>query len=328
MTLRPLRIRTSGLAVAALLALVACGGGGTKPTEPVEPVAEQPQEPTPPVEPVKEPPPPVEPAPGPKPVIHAFTASEQGFLVSSYAVVDNGEVLLVDAQMIKPDAEKFIEMVKALGAPVKTIFITHAHPDHYLGLEWVTAAFPEAKVVATRSTSEAIAAGGKDTLAYLKSRKFIGGTMKAVLPASVVVPTALDGASVTVGRTLLEILTYPEAESAAANALFEPTTGAFFAGDLVSNNVHLWLRDKPPAGWIAAMTDLDGRPQIKAVYPGHGEPGGPELFGATLAYLKSFDDAIKAAKNQKTLIAAVKAAYPNHRLPAIITFAAPTYFKK
>src|SRR5262245_32054150 len=100
-------VRTFG--VAAVLAITACGGGGSKPTQPVEPVAEPvaDKEPAPPAEPVKsEPAPPEEPKKGPKPEIHAYTASEQGFLVSSYAVVDNGEALLVDAQMIKPEAEK------------------------------------------------------------------------------------------------------------------------------------------------------------------------------------------------------------------------------
>jgi glyoxylase-like metal-dependent hydrolase (beta-lactamase superfamily II) len=310
--------------------LVACGGGGgnkpdTTPT-PVETSTTTPDPAPKPVEPA--PVKPEEPKPVPAPEIHAFTASEQGFLVSSYAVVHGDEVLLVDAQMIQPEAEKFIEMVKGLGKPVKTIFITHAHPDHYMGLEWITAAFPDAKVVAAAPVSEAIGKKGADTLKLMKSQKYMGGTLKAVLPSKVVTPDPLADTFVMVGEARLEMLTYPEAESSSAHVLFEPKSGALITGDLVFNNVHLWLKDTKPPGWITALKDLDGRPEIKAVYPGHGEPGGPELIGASLAYLQKFEEAVTASKNQKTLIAAVKAAFPDYRLPAIVAFGAPTYFKK
>src|SRR4029079_2542463 len=121
---------------------------------------------------------------------------------------------------------------------------------------------------------------------------------------------------------------YPNAEAPGQTALFEPKTGTLISGDLVYNKVHHWLKDTPPEGWIAALKDLDGRPEIKAVYPGHGEPGGPELIGASLEYLQKFQEAVAASKKQKDLIAKVKADFPDYRLPAIITFAAPTYFKK
>lgn len=323
------RLWISAIFVAAL----GCGGGTQSTPAPAEPAVAVPTAPaaTPPAEaaPAVAPaPPPADIEPVPAIDVHPFLASEQSFLVSSYVVVADGEALLVDAQMIQPDVEKLIAMIQELGVPLKTIFITHAHPDHYMGLAWLVAAFPEAKVVATAATAETIAAQGEATLKTMKSTKYMGGTLKKLLPAKVVAPTALEGSAVTVGKAKLEILTYPQAESAAANVLFEASTGTLITGDLVYDKVHLWLKDEKPAGWIAALADLDGRPQIKHVYPGHGEPGGPELISACLEYLKAFDAAVTESKKQKELIAAVKAKFPDYRLPAIVTLAAPSYFKK
>lgn len=324
------RVRSLQLAVLGVI-FVACGGGGKKSADST-PTPVDTAKPAPPAD--KEP---VPPAPDPVPVtkvapapieVHAYTASEQGFLVSSYAVVQNKEILLVDSQMIQPEAEKFIEMVKGLDGTVKTIWITHAHPDHYMGLEWVTAAFPDAKVYAAPTVAESIKNNGEATLKFIGSSKYMGGTLKKLLPTKVVVPEAYDKDSLPIGEQQMLVIAYPNAEAAGQTALFEATTGTLISGDLVYNKVHHWLKDTPPDGWIAALKDLDGRPEIKAVYPGHGEPGGPELIGASLAYLQKFQEDVAASKKQKDLIAKVKADFPDYRLPAIVTFAAPSYFKK
>jgi glyoxylase-like metal-dependent hydrolase (beta-lactamase superfamily II) len=301
-------------ALALALALAGCKKGEEKKPQPDKPAVAE----------VKDPPPPPAPTAA---EVHAYTASENGFLVSSYAVVDNGEILLVDSQLIQPEVEKFIEMVKGLSGKVTTIYITHPHADHYLGLEWLSAAFPEAKVVASPATAEEIKATGEGTLAFLKSKDFFGGALAPVLAAKVVVPEPHAGDTIKIGGTELKILTFPEAESTSAHTLFDSTTGSLFMGDLAYNNVHAWLKDTPPDKWIAALEELKKLP-IKKVYPGHGEPGGPEILDQTLAYLQDFKAAVAATKSQTQLVKAVKDKHPDKRLPVIVEMAAPSYHKK
>ena len=261
------------------------------------------------------------------PTVKAYTASEQGFLVGAYAVVDGGEILLIDTQLIKPEVEKFIEMVKGLDGKVTTIYITHPHPDHVMGAEWLLAAFPDAKLVAARPTVDVLAASAEQTLAFMKSKDYFGGALKDVLADKAVVPEALAGDTLKVGATELKVLSYAEAEAKTHHPVFEPKTGSLFTGDLAYNNVHAWLKDTPPARWITALEDLK-KLGVKEVYPGHGEPGGPEILDDTLAYLRDFEQAVKASKNQKELVARVKEKHAGERLPIIVELAAPTYFKK
>jgi len=315
-----LRNQTVWLAAAALLALSGCKKeekkGATEPaavdTETAAKTAAPPDD-APPA------------AAGP--TIKAYTASEQGFLVDSYAVVDGGEILLIDTQLVKPEVEKFIELVKGLDGKVTTIYITHPHPDHVMGAEWLLAAFPEAKLVAAPATVEILAASADKTLAFMKSKEYFGGALANVLADKAVIPSALTGDTIKVGGSELKVLSYPDAEAKTAHPLYEPKTGSLFTGDIAYDKVHAWLKDTPPKGWIAALEDLK-KLGAKAVYPGHGEPGGPELLDATLQYLRDFESAVAASKSQKQLAAAVKAKYPDYRLPIIVDIAAPSYFKK
>src|SRR5678815_406004 len=225
------RVRSLSLSLLGVI-FVACGGGGKKSADPTPTVVDT-TTPPPPAD--KEPAPPVEPAkpePPPKPAdieVHAYTASEQGFLVSSYAIVQNKEIVLVDSQMIQPEAEKFVEMVKGLDGTVKSIWITHAHPDHYMGLAWVTAAFPDAKVYAAPAVAESIKANGESTLKFMGSSKYMGGTLKKLLPAKVVVPESYDKETLPVGELQLLIIAYPHAEAAGQTALFEAQSGTLIS---------------------------------------------------------------------------------------------------
>lgn len=262
--------------------------------------------------------------PLPEPVVVTHTAPEDAFLVSSYAVESEGEILLVDAQMVKPQVDAFIAKVKALEGKVTTIYITHAHPDHYLGLPWLKAAFPEAKIVADADTVDRIAAEGSGTLAFFQ-KDFMNGQLASVLPTSVVIPEKLTGKTLKVGKQELEILSFADAEAKGAHALWHKDSGALLTGDLAFNKVHLWLKETKPAGWITAIDALDALP-VKKLYPGHGEPGGKEILAQNKAYLQGFDAAVKASKDGEGLAKTVKESNAGWRVSGIVDFAVPTYF--
>jgi glyoxylase-like metal-dependent hydrolase (beta-lactamase superfamily II) len=264
--------------------------------------------------------------PSTTPTVKAFTASEQGFLVGSYAVIDNDEVLLIDVGLVKPEVEKMIAWVKPLGT-VKTIYITHPHPDHYMGLEWVVAAFPEAKVVAAPETVAVIKESGEGTLQFMKGPDYFGGALKDSLASKVIVPEPTTGDVLKVGKAELQIKHFSDAEAKTTHPLYEPVTGSLFSGDLVYNRVHLWLKDTPPKKWIEALEELK-KLNVKMVYPGHGEPGGPELLDATLKYLHAFEEAVASSKTQKELKDKILVQFPDARSPAILDIAAPVYFKE
>ena len=67
--------------------------------------------------------------------------------VNSY-IFSNGESLIVmDVQRATSEAKKLADAIKAKGLPLTHILVTHGHPDHYTGMDWLLKVFPSAKVV-------------------------------------------------------------------------------------------------------------------------------------------------------------------------------------
>jgi glyoxylase-like metal-dependent hydrolase (beta-lactamase superfamily II) len=71
-----------------------------------------------------------------------FTGSPAGFLVNSTLVSGANDAVLIDAQFAMADAYRLVGWLIESRKNLTTIYITHAHPDHYFGLEVVKQAFP------------------------------------------------------------------------------------------------------------------------------------------------------------------------------------------
>jgi glyoxylase-like metal-dependent hydrolase (beta-lactamase superfamily II) len=53
------------------------------------------------------------------------------------------------------------------------IYVTHGHPDHYLGLEILTKEFPEARVLSTKDVAAYIKNTGQETVGKVPKLKHL-----------------------------------------------------------------------------------------------------------------------------------------------------------
>ena len=81
-----------------------------------------------------------------------FTASPQGFLVTSTLIAGEKDAVLVDGQLTLSDAHRLVGLILDSKKTLTTVYVTHAHPDHYFGLVVVKQAFPKVKIVALPAT--------------------------------------------------------------------------------------------------------------------------------------------------------------------------------
>ncbi|WP_272575528.1 MBL fold metallo-hydrolase [Providencia sp. PROV273] len=231
------------------------------------------------------------------------------FPVSSEIISGSSEVVLIDAQFQKNDAQQLVDKIKKLNKKLTTIYISHSDPDYYFGLDTLTNAFPEAKVVATANTVEDIKATKDGKLAYWS------GVLKDEAPAHIIVPEVIKGDSFTVDGERLEIKGLDSA-SPDRTYVWVPSLKAVVGGVIVSDNIHVWVADtqteESRKNWQQTLKDIKALNPITVV-PGHFT-GASKLDTSTVSftqkYLQDFENAAKTSKNSDELIQKIAVKYP------------------
>src|SRR5689334_21055708 len=88
--------------------------------------------------------------------IKVFTSQDDQFWTNSVIIEGVHEVMLVDAQLTKTNAEKVLQQIKETKKPLSIIYITHEHADHFLGLEVFKEAYPRVRIIANSAVVDRI----------------------------------------------------------------------------------------------------------------------------------------------------------------------------
>ncbi|HEX6277221.1 MAG TPA: MBL fold metallo-hydrolase [Polyangiaceae bacterium] len=279
--------------------------------------------------PTASPVPPLPPSAVTKPVtklaLAVITGSPEGFLVNSTLVTGKTDALLIDAQFTLADAARVAEAVVASGKTLTTVYVTHAHPDHYFGFVAVKERFPNARLVALPRTVELIEKTWK-----AKLEQWVPLYRNAIT-SKPIVPEALAGNTLELEGEKLELEGGLQGDSTDNSYVWIPSLRAVVAGDLVYDGVFPWTAETTPMerkAWSAALDELAARhPEI--VVPGHQKPERerrPSSISFTKGYLAAYDEALADSTSAADLQARIKARYPDTALDAIVRIAAEAAF--
>ncbi|MGE8323518.1 MAG: MBL fold metallo-hydrolase [Pseudomonas sp.] len=232
------------------------------------------------------------------------------FPVSSVIVSGEHDAVLVDAQFGKAQAEQLVQRLRASGKHLTSIYISHGDPDYYFGLDTLTQAFPEVKVLASAATVAHIRQTMDAKLAYW------GPQMGADKPARLVLPQVLEGHQLTLEGQALEVigLDGPQPER---SFVWIPSIKAVVGGVVVSEHIHVWMADTQTAtshaDWLGTLAHIEALAP-RTVIPGHylGDSSHSlEAVRFTVNYIRAFDAETAKAKDAGALIKAMKQQYPD-----------------
>jgi glyoxylase-like metal-dependent hydrolase (beta-lactamase superfamily II) len=253
-------------------------------------------------------------------VLLAHKSAEYSASVNSWLLEGPTEIGLVDAQMLVPEAEALVELLRSRNKKLAWVWVTHAHPDHYAGLQVIADAFPGVPLLAHPETAQKapeLRAKFDEPL-----QKFFPGLLA---PAAALTPYA--DTSLRVDGVEIEILTFTGGEHELSTALFVRAQQAMIIADLVYNEVHPWLNELDVDTLLTHVDTLAAMQGVETFYPGHGEPFGKEFLPVYTKYVHDFLAELEHASDSKDLVARTWRRYRDWRTLAGLRFSATAHIE-
>ncbi len=231
--------------------------------------------------------------------------------ITSTLIFGEYDAVLVDAMMTVAEAEALADWVALHNRNLETIYITHAHFDHFYGLSILLDRFPGARAIATPEAVNAMQMSFTPPVERLARRLFPGQ-----VPTKLVSPEPYEHDMFTLEGQELRIIKQGRTDSPDSTSLYVPSIGLIVAGDVVYNQCRMYVGDTTPESrknWIADLDRLAAlNPTI--VVAGHKKPGVPDLPSAiqdTKRYLEDFDRLQKTARSDEDLFDQMTVLYPD-----------------
>src|SRR6202051_177298 len=96
--------------------------------------------------------------------IHSYLSPTDGFHVNTQMIEGPTAVVVFDGQLLLPYAGEVASYVHALRKPRDRVILSHAHTDHWSGLQVLTDRFPDARVFALDGVANQLRARGQARL--------------------------------------------------------------------------------------------------------------------------------------------------------------------
>jgi glyoxylase-like metal-dependent hydrolase (beta-lactamase superfamily II) len=234
---------------------------------------------------------------------------------NSVIISSDKEVLVIDAQFLRPDAQAVISIIEATGKPLTSILLTHEHPDHVWGAVEMLKKYPQAKVYAR----EAIIT---DIKMHFRARLLRWTEdFPNMIPISLMDIEVLKGNSFDFDGHSIEIIDLKPNEKIYSTGYYIPELKTYVAGDQVFYKTHAYIAGglNYPEVWIDSFGDLRKNYDIDVVIPGHGPVGGgDEVFDSAIEYLQTYAAAYAPLKKQSIIAKEMLAKYPDYALKEVL----------
>ena len=243
--------------------------------------------------------------------IKVITSSDDQFWTNSIIIEGTHEVMLVDAQLTKTNAERVLQQIRATNKPLSIIYITHEHADHFLGLEVFKDAYPMVRILANSHVADRI-----NNVYQVKIDKWKGilgsGATSHIVPIS-----KYDENFIPFEDYRIEIIKGIQGDTDENSMLWLPWQRTLIAGDVVFNDMHVYTAETDMSArtqWLNSLKRIrELNPAI--VIPAHNKNGAPldatSAVTFTERYLLVFEQELKKAEDPDGLITAMKEQFPS-----------------
>ncbi len=243
-----------------------------------------------------------------------FFSDESGFAVASVIVMGNKDAALIDTQWSLSNGHRVAAEILETGKLLKTIYISHAHPDHYFGLGPIVEAFPEAKVIALPAVASTI---NKQMFGKIDHWRNIIGPTNVPTKAVNIEPMTKNYFELEGQR--IEIIPEITGDLIYNTVVWIPSIKTLYGSDVLFNQAHPFtceITAEERRQWIKDIEKLE-KMGAEVVIPGHQKPGMPfdnSSFTFTKEYLIATEEELAKTKDTGAFFYAMALRFPDANL--------------
>src|SRR5262249_12589475 len=154
-------------------------------------------------------------------------------------IYGEGDAVLVDTFLSVQHSKELVDWVAESGKNLTTIYVTHAHGDHFFGLKFLLDKFPNARALATAS----VVTGVQNQVKPDFIKAFWEPRFPGQVPSQLVAPEILEGDMPYLEGEELKVIELGHTDTSHSTALHVPSIGLVVSGDAVYNNTHPYLAE-------------------------------------------------------------------------------------
>jgi glyoxylase-like metal-dependent hydrolase (beta-lactamase superfamily II) len=224
----------------------------------------------------------------------------------------DSDAVLVDSLVTEKESHELAAWVRSRAKHLTAVYITHAHADHFFGLNSVLDAYPDAVPVALADIVPLLEE--QTTPQWMEVWR---GFFPDQLTDHPVAPKPLTDSELRIEAHTLPVTKMGQSDVADSTMIHIPELDAVLAGDAVYNDIHPWMYRSDHARRMAWVETLN---QIEELAPstiiaGHKDPhaaddDGARTLQATRQYIRDFDTVVAESKSAAEVVDAMTEKYP------------------
>ena len=233
------------------------------------------------------------------------------------------DAVLVDTFLSEQQSKELVDWVAASGKNLTTIYITHAHGDHFFGVKALLDSFPKARAIAIAPTVATI----RDQIKPEFIKSFWEPRFPGQIPLQLVAPEVLNEDTFYLEGEELKVVGLGHTDTSNSTGLHIPSIGLVISGDCVYNDTHVYLvecNESARNEWLRALDRIEAL-QPQAVVAGHGalQPdSSARHIEETRRYIRDFSATARKTSTHIELYEKMLSLYPNRINPGSLWAAA------